>query len=186
MNEILFQVINSWAGLYDWLDQLMVFSAEWLGYLMILGLVVFLLIDFKKYKLMAALAIGSAAVSRLVFVTAIRSFYHHLRPLDALSGIHVLPLPWHITLQLGLGYSFPSGHAAFYFALATVVYFHNKKAGYAYFALAGLMGFARVFVGVHWPADIVAGAILGILTSAGIYTVLNHARTKFRPASLPS
>ena len=79
----------------------------------------------------------------------------------------------------------PSGHASFYFALAMGVYLSNKnpapsnsanhqqngrtwygaRAGWVYFALAGLMGFARVFVSVHWPLDILAGAVLGIATA---------------------
>src|SRR3990167_8760064 len=51
--------------------------------------------------------------------------------------------------------SMPSGHASFYFALATGVCLYNKKAGYIYLILAGLMGFARIFSGVHWPLDII-------------------------------
>ncbi len=59
--------------------------------------------------------------------------------------------------------SFPSGHATFYFALATIVYFYNKKVGIWFFIVSFFIAVARVFVGVHWPSDILAGALLGIL-----------------------
>ena len=60
--------------------------------------------------------------------------------------------------------SFPSGHAAFYFAIATIVYFYNKKAGLGFFLASFLISISRVFVGIHWPADIMAGALVGIFS----------------------
>ena len=63
------------------------------------------------------------------------------------------------------GYSFPSGHAAFYFALSMGVYLYNKKLGAAFFVVSVLMGIARIFAGVHWPADILGGALVGIVTA---------------------
>src|SRR3989344_1192804 len=59
--------------------------------------------------------------------------------------------------------AFPSGHASFYFALSTIIYGYNKKAGILFFIGSFLIVLARVFVGLHWPSDILAGAILGII-----------------------
>jgi len=59
--------------------------------------------------------------------------------------------------------SFPSGHAIFFFALSTVIYSFNKKLGIFFLAFSTLMSIARIFVGVHWPSDILAGAILGTI-----------------------
>ena len=58
--------------------------------------------------------------------------------------------------------SFPSGHIAFLFALAMTVYFFNIKIGWIFLCLSFLVGLARVFVGIHYPLDILGGIIVGI------------------------
>ena len=61
------------------------------------------------------------------------------------------------------GWSFPSGHSCSSFAAATAIFLKDKRWGSAAFVLAGLIAFSRVFLFVHWPSDVVAGALLGVL-----------------------
>lgn len=58
--------------------------------------------------------------------------------------------------------SFPSAHTTVAFALATAIFFWNKKWGTAALALALAIGLARVAAGVHYPSDILGGALLGV------------------------
>lgn len=63
--------------------------------------------------------------------------------------------------------SFPSDHAALFFALATSLWFVSKRVGifaycYAFFVIC----LPRIYVGIHYPTDIIAGAVLGIGTAA--------------------
>ncbi|MCX6719619.1 MAG: phosphatase PAP2 family protein, partial [Candidatus Staskawiczbacteria bacterium] len=55
------------------------------------------------------------------------------------------------------------GHASFYFALSTIVYYYNKKLGIFFYVCSIFIVLSRIFAGVHWPSDILAGAILGVL-----------------------
>ena len=61
--------------------------------------------------------------------------------------------------------SFPSEIAAVAFAFATAVWMGNRKAGIVIGCLAFLWCFGRVYCGIHYPLDIVAGALIGILTA---------------------
>lgn len=57
--------------------------------------------------------------------------------------------------------AFPSNAATLAFALSFAVFFYNRRAGAVMLALAAYLGFARVLVGVHYPGDVAAGALLG-------------------------
>ena len=73
--------------------------------------------------------------------------------------------------------SFPSGHATFFSALATALYFYHPRMGIVYFFVALIIGGARIFSGIHFPIDILAGFALGFFTTFAIYHVLKGART---------
>jgi undecaprenyl-diphosphatase len=61
--------------------------------------------------------------------------------------------------------SFPSGHAATSFACATVLSVLVPRAAPAFYVLAAAIGYSRLYVGVHWPLDVVVGAALGVVTA---------------------
>jgi undecaprenyl-diphosphatase len=64
--------------------------------------------------------------------------------------------------------SFPSGHAATSFAAATVLSFARPRWAPAFYLLALAIGFSRVYVGVHYPLDLVGGAALGIVVATAL------------------
>jgi undecaprenyl-diphosphatase len=61
--------------------------------------------------------------------------------------------------------SFPSGHAATSFACATVLAVLAPRAAPFLYVLAFAIAYSRLYVGVHWPLDVVAGALIGVVTA---------------------
>jgi undecaprenyl-diphosphatase len=154
----LFNLINGFAGRWAWLDYLEMFFAKYAEYSLWLCLVLFVAINAKKYWKMFVEAGLAAGISKFILAEFIRYLWFRPRPFVALNFIPLIN-------QSADEAAFPSGHASFYFALSTIVYFYNKKVGTAFYAITTLIVLARVFVGVHWPLDILAGALLGILTA---------------------
>ena len=157
MNLFIFQQINNLALKYLWLDEVAIFCAQYLGYILVGILFVFLLKDFRKYCRVAAEVLVSVILARLVIVEIIRFIWYQPRPFVANQVNLLLP---HVPSA-----SFPSGHAAFFFALSFLIYFYNKKAGFLLLSASFLIGISRVFCGLHWPADILGGALIGIFSA---------------------
>ena len=73
-------------------------------------------------------------------------------------------------------YSFPSGHTLASFEAAVSVFLYHRRWGYAFLALAVLIGFSRMYLFVHFPSDVLAGAVLGSLIAAGVHVVLEKRK----------
>jgi len=84
--------------------------------------------------------------------------------LKAAVGEH-RPSGYHPLVGLPHSSSFPSGHATISFACATVLAVLEPRAGPAFFTLAAAIAYSRLYLGVHWPLDVLAGAALGIVTA---------------------
>lgn len=68
-----------------------------------------------------------------------------------------------ILIKLPKDYSFPSGHTSASFAAATAIFLHNKKWGSVAYVLATLIAFSRLYLYVHYPTDVICGALIGIV-----------------------
>lgn len=150
----LLEKINSLAGKYLWLDTCGVFFAQYFEWILIFFLILFLAKNFKKHFQMVLEAFFGAILAKEIFVDIIRQLFSRPRPFIE-NQIYLL-------IHHAITPAFPSAHAAFYFAVATIVYLHNKKAGLFFLLAAFLISMARIFVGVHWPSDILVGGIIGI------------------------
>ncbi|MCL4499009.1 MAG: undecaprenyl-diphosphatase [Chloroflexi bacterium] len=150
-----FQLVNQFAGRWHLLDTLMKAVAK-------AGPLAFVLPFFYlwfKYgddgKRAALLAIISVAVAMGVN-QIIGHVYFRPRPF-ASHQVNLLfpksPDP-----------SFPSDHATFSFAIASLIWFFDRRVGGIAIALGLLIAISRVFVGLHYPIDVLSGAFIGSAT----------------------
>jgi len=168
MDLFLFQKINHLAGKWLCLDTLAIFFAKYFEYVLILCLLFFLIRNLKKYWPMILQAFLAAILARFVIVEIIRYFLPKSRPFVE-NHVNLL-IPYNQYES-----SFPSGHAAFYFAISMVVFLYLKKvyprpkfwwgAGLLFFVASFLIVICRVFVGIHWPSDILIGALIGVFSA---------------------
>jgi undecaprenyl-diphosphatase len=72
--------------------------------------------------------------------------------------------------------SFPSGHTSTSFACAYVISRLAPRLTVFVYVLAALIGFSRIYVGVHYPLDVLAGAVLGLVVARALLTLLGALR----------
>jgi undecaprenyl-diphosphatase len=148
LDTVLFNMIYNLSG--SWFDNLAILFT-YIGEIYIIYL--FALALFIKKDKKAALYLLPALILNTLLTGILKYGINRPRPFQALGQESLI----HATSP-----SFPSGHTSRTFVLATVLSkFHPKFAKYLY-SFAIIMALSRVYIGVHYPLDIISGAILGI------------------------
>jgi len=167
-----FRIVNGLAGKSPFLDALGVVAAS--GLIFILGVLV--IVPFllrQKDGLAFALKSSFAAAIGWAASEFIGAVVFRPRPFAALAGVVKL-------VERGAWErSFPSGHATAAFALAVSLFLYARGAhhaplralSYVGLALAALVSVGRVFVGVHYPLDVLGGAFLGTLAAVVVFVI---------------
>lgn len=154
----LFTFFNSLTLHVVWFDAVTIFAADYIIFLMIALIVGYVWFERDQDKGFAHVAhmMTAMLLSRGVFVELIRIFLTRSRPFTTSDAVIQL------LAQNPVESSFPSAHASLMFALAMSMYYANRKWGVAFFIFAIISSLSRVIVGVHYPLDIIAGAVVGI------------------------
>lgn len=105
-----------------------------------------------------------------LLVSVLKHAFYESRPLMAFGKNVVQTASW---VSLHNNYSFPSGHTALGFAIATYYCLHFKNNNFILigFFVAFLIGYSRVYLGQHFPLDVCAGSILGFLIAFSYYGI---------------
>ena len=143
---------------FDWLNPIMKFitSLGDEGILPIAVIILFLL--FKKTRKVGITAGVSLALEAILINLTIKKLVGRTRPYVVNEAIE------YITKRPSDN-SFPSGHTGCVFAVASVLFFMMpKKIGIPAMVIASLVGISRLYVGVHYPTDIIGGFIIGMFT----------------------
>lgn len=167
----IFRWLNSWVGINDFYDWGIIFKAEYLLYVVIVAVFAFFVFDRNQTRVKWVIihAFSAGILARFIFKPVIVFFWDRARPFAVLSNFHQL-------VSENAGGAMPSGHAVFSFAIAMAVYYYYPKTSILFFLAAISMGIARVAAGVHWPSDILAGAVVGIFSAWLIEILLKKFR----------
>ncbi len=181
LDEKLLLFIN---GLHSpWLDSIMFTLTDGKAWLpLFLAAVIFIFIKFKWKGFYVLLLVGLVIlVGDQLSSALLKPWVGRLRPSHQphLKGIlHI------VNNYRGGLYSFVSSHATNSFAVATMLWLllgkHYKWIG-IFFGWAIIFSFTRVYLGVHYPGDVVAGALLGAAIAWGIYKLVQ----KFAASAIP-
>ena len=172
-DEHLFHLINSgWQNsFFD--ATLPVLRNKYVWMPLYLFLVSFFLLNFQKKGLFIVLGLClTVGLADAVSSHLIKKTVKRVRPCKSIEP----QTDVHLLVSCGSGYSFPSSHAANHFGIAIFLCLTlGKIARWVKFPLvlwAASISLAQVYVGVHYPLDVTAGALLGCLTGSLVYHLL--------------
>jgi undecaprenyl-diphosphatase len=159
-----FSVINGLAGHNSLLDLL---GKVFANYGPEIWVFIFLLVWFwpplEGNRTRRALVYAGAAA---VLALAIGYVLSHVLPFRPRPFVYLPPSQVHQLLAHKNDSSFPSDHATGSFAIAVALFYAGRQAGWWALLLAVLIAVGRVFTGLHWPTDVIAGAVIGSLSAA--------------------
>lgn len=151
----------------DWLSPIMLTITKLGGLGMIWILLCLVLLCFKKTRWAGLAGLGGLFFSLMLNNVLLKNLFARTRPYEVVEGLTLIT-------KKATDFSFPSGHAGSSFAAAVAIVRTQKQGRLRYLALAFafLMAFTRLYIGIHYPSDVLAGALTGTLCGlAGAYAV---------------
>lgn len=130
-----------------------------------------ILLIFQKTRKAGISSALALVFSLLINNVCLKKLVGRIRPYDQIESLTRL-------VEEQVDFSFPSGHSAASFAAAFAIYLNlPKRYGLPALALAGLIALSRLYVGVHYPTDVLFGAISGILCGLLAQFVVEKTKT---------
>ncbi len=129
----------------------------------------------RKVGIMALVSLGIGA---LITNVALKNLVARIRPYEVIEGLQLL-------IEPQSDFSFPSGHSCASFAAAMVYYrMLPKKYGVPAVVLAVFIACSRLYVGVHYPSDVVVGVCIGVLSAWISYKIVQRIERRDRSRPL--
>lgn len=161
LNIDVFRAINDLGKQYAVLNPGVVFIAEYMVYFLGLGLLVYWFTRNYRNRMMVIQAVITFILAEILGKLA-GLFYSHYQPFAVLQDVNQL-------VEHAIDNSFPSDHSILFFSICASFWLMRKKEGWLWLVLAIFVGLSRVWVGVHYPVDVITGALLGIVSALFVY-----------------
>lgn len=151
-------------SVFDFICPVLRNKLTWIPLYVILGIL--LIKRDRRTALIWIIIVVIAAVSADQLSMVFKNYFARLRPCHEEELLQWLA----VSVRCGTSFAFVSAHACSHFAQAFLYHhiFNNRTASVLFFVWAGVISFAQMYVGVHYPSDILAGALLGLTIGYGL------------------
>ncbi|MCY7780987.1 undecaprenyl-diphosphatase [Bacillus haynesii] len=161
LNIDVFRFINDLGKEYSMLNPAVYFLAEYMMYFLGAWLVIYWFTRKTKNRLMVIYAVIAFVIAEILG-KMIGSLYSNYQPFATLPNVNKL-------IEHEIDNSFPSDHTILFFSIGFLIFLFHKKTGWLWLVLAFTVGISRIWSGVHYPFDVAAGALLGVLSALFVF-----------------
>lgn len=169
-SEKLFLRVNALIGMSKTLDACMIFAARWLIFVFMALVVIWLFFSEPEQMFYFIFILGTGILASIIFNWTVALFMHRPRPVIEFPKITQLIKP-HQTFK-----SFPSDHTTIAFTIGLIVVFIGVEQYLAvvFMSIATIIAISRVYVGVHFPRDIVGGIFMALIIASISFWLATH------------
>lgn len=136
----------------------------------VFSLAVLLIIFCKREKKLSGILLLAGLTATYFVVGYLKNMVAVPRPFISVADARVL-------VPKSMEFSFPSGHAVTAFLAATIMSGFFKKTRALWFTMAFLVAFSRIYVGMHYASDVIAGALIGTILGYGLIKIADRSNT---------
>ena len=168
-NIQLFRLINDLGFHIPALNPVFIFIAEYFLYLLIIVLIYYLFKDNGKHRIMVLAAVVSCLIA-VILGKITGQFHYNVQPFATLDNVNLL-------IEKEVNNSFPSDHTILSFTICMTLFLFDKRKFYFLF-IGLLVAVSRIWVGVHYPFDVLTSIVLSIVAALIVSTIFKKFITK--------
>jgi undecaprenyl-diphosphatase len=164
INIHFFRIINDLGKEYSPFNPVMIFIAEYMVVFLALAVIIYWLTRNKMNRLMVLCAMVTFIMAEL-FGKLAGKIHSNNQPFAELANVNRL-------IEKAVDNSFPSDHTMLFFSFCVSFWLFKRGWGFLWLVLATLVGVSRIWVGVHYPADVLVGATISVIIAIIVYKVV--------------
>ena len=164
VNIDVFRVINDLGKEYDSLNPIAIFIADYMVYVLLIGLIVYWFTRTNQNRMMVIQSVFAFVLAEVLGKIA-GLFNSHFQPFVELPHVNKL-------IEHAVDNAFPSDHSILFFSVCFSIWLVRKKEGWVWLTVACLVGVSRIWVGVHFPGDVLTGTLIGICAALFAYWIV--------------